>query len=397
MASVRERRSSTGETTFAVLYRLDGKQSSMTFETAKAASRFKALCDVLGPARALAEQGAAATDEPTLDDLAAKFFDWKRPQVRSDRTVADYERDYANWIKPTLGHRRAASIDEGDVQALVDQMRVAGLSPKSIADRHMVLHSIFKWASARTRRLVPENPCLETELPARQKSAPKGATPAEWTALHAAALKVDPAAADLLLFLVSTGWRWSEATALTGLNVEEYDQDGREEMYVSVTQVWRRNAGHQLVIVEDAKSSAGLRRIKVPGQAAGMIRRRLVGRAPEDLIFTNSAGRKWYQTNFNNRTWPKILAASGITRPVTPHWLRHTHVALLNRTGKTGMAEIQRRLGHESITTTIDVYGRMIDDISTEALDALDALLTDQPAAGQVVSGEVVVGELGRG
>jgi hypothetical protein len=37
MASIRERRSTAGDTSYAVLYRLDGKQSSLPFETANAA------------------------------------------------------------------------------------------------------------------------------------------------------------------------------------------------------------------------------------------------------------------------------------------------------------------------------------------------------------------------
>lgn len=395
MASIRERVSKAGIKSYAVLFRHHGQQTSLTFTGEKAASDFKALVEILGADRALAEAGAADAQEPTLDEVAAKFFAWKKGDVRSDRTVHDYERDYTNWIKPELGGRRISTIDEGDVQRVVDLMKQAGLSPKSVADRHMVLHSIFKWASAKTRRIVVHNPCTETQLPKRRKSAPKGATPAEWRAIHAAAQAVDLAAADLLLFLVSTGWRWSEATALTGLNLEEYDDEhGREQMYVSVTQVFRRTATGALVIVEDAKSEAGKRRVKVPHEAAAMIRRRMAGRAPEDLIFTNRAGRKWYQSNFNNRTWPTILAASGVTRPVTPHWLRHTHVALLDRTGKASMVEIQRRLGHESITTTMNVYGRMIDDISAEALDAFDDILTGRKALPEVVEGTIVQGEL---
>lgn len=395
MASIRKRTSRAGTTTYAVLFRHHGRQTSLTFETEQQAADFKSLVDILGADRALAEAEAADTDAPTLDEVAAAFFEWKRPRVRSDRTVADYERDYRNWIKPQLGHRRAEAIDEIDVQDLIDGMVEAGLSPKSVADRHMVLHSIYKWASSRTRRLVPDNPCLETELPKRTKSTPKGATPAEWNAIHAAAARIDPDADDLLLFLVSTGWRWSEAAALTGMNIEEYvDEHGREHMYVSVTQVFRRDSRHRTVIVDDAKSRAGLRRVRVSPVCAAMIRRRMVGKAPEELIFTTRNGGRWYQGNFLYRTWPKILEASGVTRDVTPHWLRHTHVAILDRTKKVSLAELQRRLGHENIQTTINVYGRMIDDVTPEALDVFDAILTGAKPVPEVIAGDVVKGEL---
>ncbi len=395
MASIRERTTKQGETTYAVLYRHHGKQASITFQSLKGdagAERFKALVELLGPDKALAEM-AAPDQGITVDELAAEFFAWKAGDV-TERTMADYRRDYANWIAPTLGRRPADSVDEMDVQRLVDAMAKT-LEPKSVADRHMLLHSMFKFGSAKTRRLVDHNPCLETTLPKRRKKPPKGATLAEWQALHEAALQVDPAAADLMYFIASTGWRWSEAAALTVAGVEEYpDHDGRMALYVSVQRVFRKDANQRQVVAEDqAKSDAGIRRVKVPGSAADMIRRRIVGKGPGDLVFTNSSGRKWYQQNFLNRVWPRIVAASGVDRPVTPHWLRHTHVALLNRSGVT-MPEIQRRLGHEDISTTFNTYGGMIDDISSTQLDALDHLLTGQVVKGEVVTGEVWAGEV---
>ena len=51
----------------------------------------------------------------------------------------------------------------------------------------------------------------------------------------------------------------------------------------------------------------------------------------------------------------------------TPHWLRHMHVAVMIAAGAS-LAEIQRRIGHESIKTTIDVYGGGVGDVSTETL-----------------------------
>ncbi len=393
MASVRKRTNKHGRTTYAVLFRHDGKQTSMTFETAKHAERFRQLVALLGADRALAELEAGQADAPTLDELAEKWLAWKaaRRDVTA-RTIADYRRDYTNWISPHLGHRRASSIDETDVQTLVDHMATR-LEPKSVADRHMILHSIYKWATAKTRRLVDDNPCLETELPKRRQKPPKGATVAEWLAIHEAAQRVNPDAADLLLFIVATGWRWSEAAALDPAGVEEWtDERGRDVMYVSVDRVFRRDDHSRQVLADDeAKSEAARRRVKLSPVAAAMVRRRMVGKGPGDLIFTNAQGRKWYQTNFLNRTWPKILGAAGIERPITPHWLRHTHVMLLNRTKQVSLPEIQRRLGHESIQTTINVYGRTIDDVSDGALESLDDMLTGrtEPVVGTVVRGEL--------
>lgn len=389
MASIRERGS-----TVAVLYRLDGKQTSQTFHDLAAAERFRDLIDLLGVQRAIAEIKAEQAHGFTVDQLAEAFFDWKRGDVEP-RTLADYRRDYANWIQPFIGHRQAEAIDELDVQQLVDGwVRSGRLEPKSIADRHMILGGMYRYGSAKVRRLVTHNPCEETQLPVRKKKPPKGVTLSEWKALHAAAQRINPDAADLMLFIVLTGWRFSEATALLFRDVEEYDHDDRLIMFATMGAVFRRDADNRRIRAEGkAKSDAGLRRIKLTSRTAEMIRRRQVGCGPGDYVFTNAAGNPWRQNNFLYRTWPAILKASGIDRRPTPHWLRHTQVALLDRAG-VSLAEMQRRIGHEDIKTTINTYGRMIDDISLDALDRLDALVDDSPGS-QVVEGQVVPRELG--
>ena len=385
MASIRSRVGANGASTWSVLYRDGGKQASKTFATEAAAQKFKALVDILGAEKALSTLSTQAPGV-TVDDLAERYFEWKADSV-TPRTLADYRRDYANWIRPALGKRDATTVDERDVQALVDKM-AKQLDPKSVKDRHMILGGIYRYGSARSRRIVEHNPCLETELPKRRKKAVKGATITEWRAVYEAAQRVAPDAADVLLFIISTGWRWSEATPLNVAAIEDYG----EEVYVNVNRVMRRNADQQFEVAEDqAKSFAGIRRIRVGGLCAAMLRRRSIGKGPGDLVFTNRFGRRWHQTNFLNRTWTDILTEAGIERRFTPHALRHTHVALLDRSGAT-LPEMKRRLGHEDVQTTINTYGGMIDDVSAGTLDALDALLVGQPA---ITVGEVVRGELG--
>jgi hypothetical protein len=143
----------------------------------KHAADFAGLVDILGPEKALATLAAREDDGLTVDQLAERFFEWKAGDV-TERTLADY----TNWIKRDLGWRMAESIDELDVQRLVDEMRKR-LEPKSIADRHMLLFSMFKFGSARTRRLVSHNPCTETQLPKRLKKPAKGVTLTEYHAI----------------------------------------------------------------------------------------------------------------------------------------------------------------------------------------------------------------------
>jgi integrase len=230
-------------------------------------------------------------------------------------------------------------------------------------DRHIILHSIYGYALAPSRRLVEHNPCTETELPKRRKGAIKGLKPPEWAALHAALTVIDRDAADLAEMLLVTGWRWSEVAALSAYDV--WTQDGLT--YVTVTHVIRRNAAGQHVRVEDAKSDAAQRRIVIDPEAAAMVNRRLQNVTGDGLVFTTATGHQWRYSNFRDRAWTPAVKAANLTRKPSPHWLRHTSVVWLAMSGAS-MPELQSRIGHESIQTTINVYGRMLTDVAPKAL-----------------------------
>lgn len=396
-----------GRVTWKVRYRFDGLQCQETFGTQREAEAFCSdirTRDVHYALRVLDAGRRHGADALTLDQLAAKFFTWKAgdPDVRSDRTVADYRRDYRNWISPTLGQVPADALDEAMIQEWVDAM-VAGTlgrkpaSPKSIADRHMILHGIYSWALAPARRLVGHNPTTSTRLPKRRKTPAKGLRPAEWAALYPALAQIDPDAADLAEFMLATGWRVSEAGAVSAFEVEDlcscYGGACGCPLYVTMGRVIRRNAAGEHVIVEDAKSEAGNRRVRLDPDAAAMVRRRLEKVPDNGLVFTTRLGNQWHYSNFLNRYWNPAVKAAGLSRRPTPHWLRHTSVVWLEQTGQVSLPELQRRIGHEHIGTTIDVYGRMIDDVSPAALEAFAAMRRPTRPAAPRRSGQLVVGE----
>lgn len=390
MPSIRER-TSAGVTTYQVLFRHGSKQRSRTFDNSTAAERFVSRIELDGEDIALAWLDAARTGTAkpagtTVDEISTLWFAARQADVDSGsltpRVLSNYRRDYANWIKPTFGHLPAETITELHVQAWVDKIKTRpGSSPATVATRHSILHGMFRWASDPRRGLTPRNPCVGTELPKRTRKPPKGLRLPEIHALTAAARKSSPDAADLIEFIVGTGWRLGEAKALT---VGQVEDDGTS-VYVTMGRVWRREAG----FVESAKSAAGYRRLRVLGSAVGVVRRRVVGKALGDLVFTTPSGRPWEDSNFRRYYFDPAAKAAGLTgeRRPTPHWLRHSHVFVCHAAGMS-LPEIQRRIGHEDIKMTINTYGRLIDGMNDDVAARLDALLTPGTLP-EIVRGEL--------
>lgn len=395
MASIRERTSTAGVTTYAVLYKQERRQRSKTFATRKAAEKYRALVDALGPAAAEEVGLTVAASGPTVDAL---FTDWLAMK-RADMTIEghrDYERSYAKWIKPTFGWRDAEMVTERDVQAWVDGTLRVTLGPKAVAKQHALLHGMYRWASSKTVGRIVSDPCTETRLPKRVKRPVRGLSIPELHQMLAAGAETGHAdTADVIAVLAGTGWRPGEALGLTAGAVEVMPSGA---VYVTMESVYRRGEG----IVDGGKTEAAGRRIRVLGAGVEVLARRVVGRGLNELVFPHpSPGRgkghakdqhgrpisaPWPPASFSGHYWPKVVEAAGLKqRGPTPYWLRHTHVAICHAAGLT-LAEIQRRIGHESIQTTIDVYGRMIDGMSDEAADRLDALL--RPSV-DVVRGEL--------
>lgn len=391
MASIRTRTGKRG-TTYAVLFNLsDGTQTSRTFSTEKGATKVAALIDAIGAEGALEIMAAEKTAARTVDDLAKEWLRYKQRGMTVEGHK-DYVRQYEKWIKPTFGQRIADKVNERDVQTWVDDVLAPNLGAKTVGDRHALLHGFFKWASAKTRGHVSHNPCKETELPTKSKGAVRGLTIPELMAMLEASerlARTDPAfrdAADVIAVMAGTGWRPAEALSPEGQHVDVGDE-GR--VFLTMGQVFRRSEG----IVQDGKTEAAMRSLRVLGPGAPTLARRMVGRGWDDLVFPNPVTSKaWNPNSFRRNYWGPVVKEAGLAdRGPTPYWLRHTHVLLCIKAGLT-LPEIQRRLGHESIQTTINVYGRLIDGMSDEAADRLDLLLTPR-ALPAVVAGEVVASE----
>jgi integrase len=106
---------------------------------------------------------------------------------------------------------------------------------------------------------------------------------------------------------------------------------------------------------------------------AAILQRCIEGRAPDDFVFVSPNGLPLHNGDFSTRVWSPLMTKLG-TRGIAPfrfHDLRHTHVAWLIA-GNVPLPHIQARLGHESITTTIDTYGHLLpvgSDLISQVVD----------------------------
>lgn len=93
---------------------------------------------------------------------------------------------------------------------------------------------------------------------------------------------------------------------------------------------------------------------------------------PEGLVFTAPEGGPLRRSSFRSRVW--LPATRGVKlEGLRVHDLRHTAAALAITAGAHPKA-ISERLGHASITTTLNTYGHLFPALDEELAGRLDEM-----------------------
>ena len=371
MASIQTRRTAAGDLTYRVMFRIDGQQRSETFHDPGAAGEFAALVERIGGAAAVAIRDARSGTRtgPPVVTLATWFT--HHLEVSTSLTAgtrAEYRRVAERTWLPTLGPLPLDLVTRDHVarwigtQAATPTSRGKPPSSKTIANAHGLLSTVM--ATAVDAGHIPANPCRGLGIPRTERGEMVFLSPGEFAVLLS---KVPARWQPLISFLAATGLRWGEATALRWGDLD-LDVD---VPVVRVVRAWKKGA--KVKELGAPKTRRSLRTVSLPAQTVEQLRP-LTG-AADDLVFTADRGGVVHHGNFRWRIWQPAVKAADLGKSPRLHDLRHSHASWLIAAG-VPLPVIQRRLGHESIQTTVDVYGHLAPDALEVAARATSLAMT---------------------
>lgn len=361
MASIHKQTNSQG-TTWRVKWRQDGKQSSLSFEDEGFAARFKRNLEQHGPEEALRVLEIEEREQavPTVAEFFATYIDSLTgvQPATCNRYRAYLSRD----VTPAFGALPLTAVTEHTIGQWVQQL--AG-SPKTIANKHGFVSAAFN--AAVKKGLVPSNPCMGRRLPQSRPEEMVFLTPAEFQLLHDCLNR--QMWRNLAMWLVSTGMRFSEATALTPADIDPSKGTCR------INKAWKYSGNYRPEI-GPPKTRKSNRTITVSPAALAVL-----DLTQPEWLFTNGAGNPVRAQEFFNLGWKpgrEKAQALGLGKSPRVHDLRHTHASWLINAG-TPLPVVQARLGHENITTTIGMYYHVDQRAEQQAAATIQNLLTSEP------------------
>lgn len=375
MASVKPYRNPSGNIVWRVQYRVDGKGRQETFELERGAIEYGRLVDRIGGKAAhdiLNRRRNNDASTPSLREWTARYLDASSGILTGIEkgTRAGYESSARGSFLQFLGDYPVDAIEKTDVGKWVEwqerqpSKRTKGkpVAAKTVRNYHALLSNVMK--AAQEAGLCQSNPAHGTRLSRGLSREGVLLSREEFVRLYA---EIPDYYKPLVYFLTASQARWSEATALTWADVNTDTIPAT----VRIAKAWKKNPGGT-PIVSVTKTERGRRTIAVGPEVIALLGKR---GNPSELVFQGKLNheRIWY-SGFNERVWTPAVARSGIEKSPHIHDLRHTGASWLIADGNPPNA-VQRRLGHEKITTTMDIYSHLMPDAQTRMATSLSGVM----------------------
>ncbi len=326
-------------------------------------------------------------------------------------TTMDQRRQHLKLhINRFIGSTLLSRLSVPAVREFEDKLRASGRSPAMIKKVIGSLGSIF--ADAQERGHVMRNPVRDMRVRrssvdrrAEKRSKGRLKVGVDIPATHEVRAIVEAAQGRWRPFFVTAVFTGMRSSELRGLRWQDVDLDRRE---IKIHQ-----RADKYGCIGRPKSEAGERTIPVPPMVINVLRewrlacphRRTCENATASqyikepyLVFPNGHGGVENHANIINRGWHPLQVEAGVIAPQEVgladlrakytglHSLRHFYASwLINRREDGGLGLpaklVQERLGHSSITMTMDTYGHLFPrEDDADELAAAEALLLGKSA-----------------
>lgn len=323
-------------------------------------------------------------DGELIDNNNIRFknfmYDWlehkKIDEDLSPTTIDGYENIVLNHIIPTLGNLKLQDIKPYNLQKYFD-IKSKALSPVTLNNHKRILKSALIYAL--DMELIPKNPMNKIKAPKNKKEETQVLNIEQSKNLidevqHNMTLKT-PVTLALLL-----GLRRGECLGLTWDNIDFQNK------VMTINQNLEYVKGKYYF--KEPKTKKSKRTIAIPSsvlsileehkkwQAEMKLRSGGTWRNEYNLVCTRKSNGLPITPNVLSDSFRSFLKSHKL--PVIRfHDLRHTNATLMLAAGVSAKVA-GNRLGHSSISITLDLYSHVLESVDKDAADRIDLLINKE-------------------
>jgi len=272
--------------------------------------------------------------------------------LRKPATYNQYKILYEKHIKDAIGYRKLTGVTSPDIQAIIATMNRAGLSTWTMKHVRKILHIAFE--KALEQKLVSENPVYKIDIPKRQPKPKRVFTAFELCRLFD--VMKDSRWLYSVQFLLYTALRRGELLGLKWSDVNINDR------HILIHEAETTTGPGDTKPARDHYIPLSDQAIECLNNQKDMLMHEynpiMYNSTPEDKKYVFPARNGQAITpDCYRKTISNYAAKAGFK--ASPHAFRHTFV-YLNRNRLT-LKQLQDALGHDESTTTLDIYGNILD------------------------------------
>ncbi len=322
--------------------------------------------------RFLAAKDMGSYVEPSrmlLDEYLDQYLDTVKTSVAAG-TFESYADQLRLYIRPELGRHQLSSITPLEIQNVYNAMSERGLSARVVRYAHSILKKALKQAVI--WRMLSINPAEHLSLPRQRPKEMQTLSVKEARMFRLACAEISHGV--LFELLLVTGLRPGEALGL------KWGDVGLDENRLTVRRTLTRTKEFK-----EPKTPRARRTIPIPPSTTQALRRhrkqQLEDRlkaGPEytdkDLVFADPKGFPLSHANVVRRHFKPLLVDLGLPESLRIYDLRHTCATLLLAGGENPKI-VSERLGHASISLTLDTYSHVLPDMQAKAAEKLESML----------------------
>lgn len=353
-------------------------------------------------------------DKITLGEWMDRWLaDYVKPKVRL-KSYDKYKCGLDLYVRPKFGNLKMVLLKAPELQRMFNDMMKRKVKVKKMVKQEDGTEAEQEVEEDRplstsvvkaTRRylimcldqavkigLLTRNVVRDTEPPKLVTREIKPLSKEEAALLTETAKKTGDLAYMVILLTLSTGMRLGE---VFGLRWSDVDLD---KGIIRVQQALITSMSGKRIALErkgpnarfdEPKTKASRRQIPLPKDVARKLRlykkwqewqQNTLGdlwQGKHDLVFTNAMGGIMDTSNFTSRVFKRLLKEAGLDENFKFHDLRHTHATLLLLAGVNAKI-VQERLGHSTITMTLDTYSHLMPGMQDIATNALQGMFTGE-------------------